>query len=198
MWSIKGIFTCAQIKRCTEECWMGKTLYLAFVEQAFLVEKVRKFRLLSLFDGWCYAPHMRPIPELLESKPLETHTTGYSQKPSSNKQTQSYYSTKLKTAHYLGTSIPSFPEEPTPSEQSIKSFPGVWYSKSSGFCATQPGLVVQKCTTQAMGPERPGAWKKNGDLTMKVKQTQEIRESEKGWFIPKENGGSYSPWKVYS
>lgn len=41
-----------------------------------------------------------------------------------------------------------------------KSFPGVWYSKSSGFCATQPGLVVQKCTTQAMGPERPGAWKK--------------------------------------
>ena len=35
---------------CTKECWMGKTLYLAFVEQTFLVKKVRKFRLLSLFD----------------------------------------------------------------------------------------------------------------------------------------------------
>lgn len=159
VWSIEGILTCAQIKRCTEECWMGKTLYLAFVEQTFLVEKVRKFRLLSLFDGWCYTPHMRPIPELLESKPLETHTTGYSQKPSSNIQTQSY-SSRLNLLITLAHRTPIFSRRANPiSTVFSEPTPGVWYSKSSGVCATQPGLVVQKCTTQAMGLERPGCKK---------------------------------------
>ena len=49
LWSVRGIFTCSQIKKCTNGSWIGKTLYLAVV-QAFLVQKVRKFRRLWAQD----------------------------------------------------------------------------------------------------------------------------------------------------
>ncbi len=128
-----------------------------------------------------HTPHTPPILELLESKPFETHTMGILKKPSTNIQTQSHYSTKSKLLIILAfTCIMYFLAPPIWVD---KSFPGVWYSKSSGFCATQPGLVVQKCTTQAMGPERPGAWK-NGETNAGNKGVWERR------IYPQENGGS--------